>query len=65
MPYVYFKMVISFVCLLPVRLLRPSFAVLYHENGKLQRAYYLIFTEVEVARGGYNGEVYTTTSHRH
>ena len=33
-------MVISFVCLLPVRLLRPNVAVLYHMNGKLQRAYY-------------------------
>ena len=30
----------SFVCLVPVRLLRPSMAVLYHVNGKLQRAYY-------------------------
>ena len=33
-------MVISFVCLVPVRLLRPNMAVLYHMNGKLQRAYY-------------------------
>jgi len=33
-------MVISFVCLVLVRLLRPSVAVLYHENGKLQRAYF-------------------------
>ena len=34
-------MVISFVCLVPVRLLCPSVAVLYHENHvKLQRAYY-------------------------
>ena len=29
----------SFVGLAPVRLLRPSMAVLYHVNGKLQRAY--------------------------
>ena len=34
-------MVISFVCLVPERLLHPSMAVLYHENGKLQRAYWL------------------------
>ena len=33
-------MVISFVCLVLVRLLRPNIAVLYHENGKLQRAYF-------------------------
>ena len=33
-------MVKSFVCLVPVRLLRPNMAVLYHMNGKLQRAYY-------------------------
>ena len=33
-------MLISFVCLVPVRLLRPNMAVLYHMNGKLQRAYY-------------------------
>ena len=33
-------MVISSVCLVQVRLLRPSMVVLYHENGKLQRAYY-------------------------
>ena len=33
-------MVISFVCLVSVRLLRPSMAVLYHDNGKLQRAYF-------------------------
>ena len=33
-------MVISFVCLVPVRLLRPNMAVLYHMNGKLQKAYY-------------------------
>ena len=30
----------SFVCLVLVRLLRPSMVILYHENGKLQRAYY-------------------------
>ena len=29
----------SFVGLAPVRLLRPSMAVLYHVKGKLQRAY--------------------------
>ena len=34
-------MVISFVCLVPVRLLRPGMTVLYHENGTLQRAYWL------------------------
>ena len=28
-----------FVGLAPVRLLRPSMAVLYHVKGKLQRAY--------------------------
>ena len=32
-------MVITFVCLVPVRLLLPSMAVLYHVNGYLQRAY--------------------------
>ena len=35
-------MVVSFVCLVPVRLLCPSMAVLYHENGKLQSAYQVI-----------------------
>ena len=35
-------MVISVICLVPVRLLRPSMAVLYHENGKLQRVYYTV-----------------------
>ena len=36
-----------FDCLVPVRLLLPSMAVLYHENGKLQRAYQLgVFTEL-------------------
>ena len=29
-------MVISFVCPVPVRPLRPNMAALYHENGKLQ-----------------------------
>ena len=29
----------SFVCLVPVRLLLASVAVLYHVNGQLQRAY--------------------------
>ena len=28
-----------FIGLVPVRLLHPSVAVLYHVNGKLQRAY--------------------------
>ena len=31
-------MAISFVCLVPVRLLRPSVAVLYQVNRELQRA---------------------------
>ena len=34
-------MVISFVCLVPVRLLLSSTGVLYHVNGKMQRAYWL------------------------
>ena len=33
------KLCMPFVCLAPVRLLRPNMAVLYHVNGKLQRAY--------------------------
>ena len=33
------KLRMPFVGLAPVRLLRPSMAVLYHVNGKLQRAY--------------------------
>ena len=33
-------MVISIVCLVPVRGLRPNMPVLYHVNGNLQRAYY-------------------------
>ena len=32
-------MVISFVCLVPVRRLRPNMPVLYHVNGNLQRAF--------------------------
>ena len=35
------KLCMSFVCLVPVRLLLSSMAVLYHVNGQLQRAYYL------------------------
>ena len=35
------KSCMSFVCLVPVRLLLSSVVVLYHVNGKLQRAYYL------------------------
>ena len=35
------KLCMSFVCLVPVRLLLSSVAVLYHVNGQLQRAYYL------------------------
>ena len=34
------KLCMPFVGLAPVRLLRPNKAVLYHVNGKLQRAYY-------------------------
>ena len=34
------KLCIPFVGLAPVRLLRPSMAVLYHVNGKLPWAYY-------------------------
>ena len=37
--YIIIKKKNSFVCLVPVRLLRPNMAVLYHVNGKLQRAY--------------------------
>ena len=33
------KLCMPFVGLAPVRLLRPNMAVLYHVNGKLQRAY--------------------------
>ena len=33
------KFCMPFVGLAPVRLLRPSMAVLYHVNGKLQKAY--------------------------
>ena len=33
------KLWMSFVCLVPVRLLLTSTAVLYHVNGYLQRAY--------------------------
>ena len=33
-------MVISFVCLVPVRLLLSSMKVLYHVNGQLQRAFF-------------------------
>ena len=33
------KLCLPFVPLAPVRLLRPSMAVLYHVNGELQRAY--------------------------
>ena len=32
-------MVTTFACLVPVRLLLSSMAVLYHVNGYLQRAY--------------------------
>ena len=32
------KLCMSFVCLVPVRLLLSSIVVLYHVNGKLQRA---------------------------
>ena len=35
-----FKLCMPFVGLALVRLLLPSMAVLYHVNGKLQRAYY-------------------------
>ena len=35
----HFKLRMSFVCLVPVRLLLSSVAVLYHMNGQLQRAY--------------------------
>ena len=34
------KLCMSFVCLVPVRLLLSSMAVLYNVNGQLQRAYY-------------------------
>ena len=34
------KLCIPLVGLAPVRLLRPSMAVLHHVNGKLQRAYW-------------------------
>ena len=34
-------MIVSFVCLVPVRLLRLNMPVLYHVNGNLQRAYYM------------------------
>ena len=50
-------MVISFVCLVPVRLLRPNMAVLYHVNGKLQRAYHskmLKISEKEQIRSIYS-----------
>ena len=33
-------MVISFVCLVPLRLLLSSMEVLYHVNGLLQRAFF-------------------------
>ena len=33
------KLCVSFVCLVPVRLLLSSVAALYHVNGYLQRAY--------------------------
>ena len=33
------KLCLPFVGFAPVRLLRPNMAVLYHVNGKLQRAY--------------------------
>ena len=36
----HFILCMSFVCLVPVRLLLSSVAVLYHVNGQLQRAYY-------------------------
>ena len=36
------KLCMSFVCRVPVRLLLTSTAVLYHVNGYLQRAYYLL-----------------------
>ena len=37
------KLCMPFVGLAPVQLLRPSMAVLYHLNGKLQRAYSKVF----------------------
>ena len=42
-----FKTVIPFVCLLPVRFLFSSMAVLYHVNDQLQRTYIRLF---ELAR---------------
>ena len=36
-------MIFSFVCLIPVRLLLSSMAVLYHVNGYLQQAYFFVF----------------------
>ena len=36
------KLCMSFVCLVPVRLLLTSTAVLYHVNGYLQRAYWTL-----------------------
>ena len=36
------KLCMPFVCLVPVRLLLTSTAVLYHVNGYLQRAYFRI-----------------------
>ena len=36
----HFKLRMSFVCLVPVRLLLSSVAVLYHVNDYLQRAYW-------------------------
>ena len=33
-------MVISLICLVPVRLLLSSMKVLYHVNGQLQRAFF-------------------------
>ena len=38
------KLCVPFVGLTLVRLLRPNMAVLYHVNGKLQRAYFEILS---------------------
>ena len=40
------KLCMPFVCLVPVRLLLTSTAVLYHVNGYLQRAYSLLLGQV-------------------
>ena len=38
------KLCMSFVCLVPVRRLLSSTSVLYHVNGQLQRAYFLLMS---------------------